>query len=150
MASRKIKKDDLISIIKIDTEINLAKVSLDFYDILKQFEPTGYGNPRITFISKNVEIKEVRGVGKDCQHLKMNLVINHNKILAETEAEDKLESVSQSYFDPSHSAIAFNQGHWCENLKVGDKIDIVFTIDEDSWGGTRRVDLKIIDLRRSK
>lgn len=149
LAAKKITKEDLVSIIKIDAEINLAEVSLNFYDVLKQFEPTGYGNPRIIFLAKNVEIKQVRGVGKNCAHLKMNLAINHKKILAETNNKDKLESVSQSYFDPSHSAIAFNQGHWCENLKAGDKIDIVFSIDEDSWGGIRRIDLKIIDLRRS-
>jgi single-stranded-DNA-specific exonuclease len=141
IASHKITKDDLVSIIKIDAEINLAEISLDFYDVLKQFEPTGFGNPRLVFLAKNVEIKEVRGVGKDGAHLKMKLKIDHKKILAETESPP---------LDSSHSAIAFNQGSWYENLKVGDKIDIVFSIDEDSWGGTRRVDLKIIDLRRSK
>lgn len=150
LASRKITKDDLVSVIKVDAEINLAEVSLDFYNVLKQFEPTGYGNPRIIFFSRNVEIKEARGVGKDYAHLKMSLKIDEHKILAETESKNKLESVTQSYFEPSHSAIGFDQGHWCENLKIGDKIDIVFTVDEDSWGGTRRVDLKIVDLRRSE
>jgi single-stranded-DNA-specific exonuclease len=171
IAKRHIKKEDLTKTIKIDAEISLAEISLDFYDVLKQFEPTGFGNPRIIFLAKNVEIKQIRGVGKNCKHLKLSLAINpvksrrrrgaptlegqfdrvnHKKIAAETADEDELTSVSPTPFEPSHSAIGFDQGRWCENLKVGDKIDIVFNIDEDSWGGTRRVDLKIIDLKRSK
>lgn len=149
LAAKKIKKEDLIKTIKIDAEINLAEVSLDFYEVLKKFEPTGFGNPKIIFLSKNVEIKQIRGVGKDCQHLKLSLAIDHKKLAAETATEDELMSASPTPFEPSHSAIGFDQGHWCNRLKAGDRIDIVFTIDEDSWGGTRRVDLKIIDLRRT-
>lgn len=150
IAKRIIKKEDLIKTIKIDAKINLVEVSLDFYEALKQFEPTGFGNPKIIFLSKNVEIKQIRGVGKDCQHLKLSLAIDHRKLTAETATEDEVASVSQTPFEPSHSAIGFDQGHWCKHLKAGDRINIVYTIDEDSWGGTRRVDLKIIDLRRSK
>ncbi|MBU2595590.1 single-stranded-DNA-specific exonuclease RecJ [Patescibacteria group bacterium] len=149
IAKRKIKKEDLTKKIKIDAKIKLREINLDFYEELKKFEPTGFGNPKIIFLAKDVEIKQVRGVGKDCKHLKLSLALDHKKITAETAVEDKLESVSHAPFEPSHSAIAFDQGHWCKNLKVGEKIDIVFCVDEDSWGGTRRVDLKIIDLRRS-
>jgi single-stranded-DNA-specific exonuclease len=150
IAKRKIKKEDLIKTIKIDAEIKLYNINLDFYEELKKFEPTGFGNPRIIFLAKDVEIKQIRGVGKDCKHLKLSLALDHKKLAAETATEDELTSVSPTPFEPSHSAIAFDQGHWCKNLKIGDKIDIVFCVDEDSWGGTRRVDLKIIDLRRSK
>ena len=149
IAKRKIHKEDLIKTIKIDAEIKLYNINLDFYEELKKFEPTGFGNPKIIFLVKKIEIKQIRGVGKDCKHLKMSLALDHKKLAAETATEDKLTSVSPTPFEPSHSAIGFDQGHWCENLKIGDKIDIVFTVDEDSWGGTRRVDLKIIDLKRS-
>jgi single-stranded-DNA-specific exonuclease len=150
IAKKKIKKEDLVKTIKIDAEIKLYNINLDFYEELKKFEPTGFGNPRIIFLAKEIEIKQIRGVGKDCKHLKMSLALDHKKLAAETATEDELTSVSPTPFEPSHSAIGFDQGHWCENLKTGDKIDIVFTVDEDSWGGTRRVDLKVIDLKRSK
>lgn len=149
IAKKKINKEDLIKTIKIDAEIKLYNINLDFYEELKKFEPTGFGNPRIIFLAKEIEIKQIRGVGKDCKHLKMSLALDHKKLAAETTTEDELTSVSPTPFEPSHSAIGFDQGHWCENLKTEDKIDIVFTVDEDSWGGTRRVDLKIIDLKRS-
>jgi len=133
IALKKIKKEDLIKKIRIDAEIKLCEINLDFYEKLKKFEPTGFGNPKIIFLSKNVEIKQIRGVGKDGKHLKLSLGYDHKKLMAETA-----------------SAIAFDQGHWCANLKAGDKIDIVYSVDEDSWGGGRRIDLKIIDLRRAK
>lgn len=150
IAKKKIKKEDLIKTIKVDAEIKLHNISLDFYEELKKFEPTGFGNPKIIFLAKDIEIKQIRGVGRDCKHLKLSLALDHKKLAAETATEDELISISPTPFEPSHSAIGFDQGHWCNNLRIGDKIDIVFTVDEDSWGGTRRVDLKIIDLRRSK
>lgn len=150
LAQKKIKKEDLIKKIEIDAEINLREINLDFYEELKKFEPTGFGNPKIIFLAKNIEIKQIRGVGKNCQHLKLSLAYDHKKLIAETAVEGPVESVSPTPFEPSHSAIGFDQGHWCKNLKIGDKIDIVFCVDEDSWGGTRRVDLKIIDLRRAE
>lgn len=150
LAKKKIKKEDLIKKIKIDVEIKLREINLDFYEELKKFEPTGFGNPKIIFLAKNIEIKQIRGVGKNCQHLKLSLSYDHKKLIAETAVKGPVESASSTPFEPSHSAIGFDQGHWCKSLKVGDKIDIVFCVDEDSWGGNRRIDLKIIDLRRAK
>ena len=34
-------------------------------------------------------------------------------------------------------------------IQVGDKADIVYTIDENEWDGEKRLQLKIKDLRKS-
>jgi len=146
VANTEIKDKDLVEKIKIDAEIFLRDVDLDLVRKLKLFEPTGLGNRRPLFLAKRVEISDIKGVGKDYKHLRMHLKIDHKKILAETEKEN-LEPVP---FTPTLQSIGFDQGHWCERLKKGDRIDIVFSLDEDTWRGNTRVDVKIIDLRKSK
>lgn len=145
-ADQELKDEDLIPEIEIDIEIFLNDINLDLADELKKFEPTGFGNKRPLFVAKKAEIAEIRGVGNDCKHLKLRLKYNHEAIRAETEKE----TIDPTPYAPTHSAIGFEQGHWCDQLKRGDKIDLVFAIDIDEWNNQKRVDLKITDLKKSK
>ena len=42
-----------------------------------------------------------------------------------------------------------NDTNWCEQLKKGDKIDIVFEVDINEWNGNRELQLTIVDLKKS-
>lgn len=125
IAVKLITKDLLQRKIKIDLEIDFRQINLKLAKCIKEFEPTGLGNPGPSFVSKNVEIADIRTVGRDAKHLKLKLKQN--------------EQVIDSIF--------FGGGEIYSKLKRGSKADFVFQVEEDSWNGYGKIQLKIKDIR---
>lgn len=128
-ADKKLSFDDLNRVVKIDVEISLENIDFKLVKTLNNFEPFGLGNPRPVFLAKDVEIVEKRTVGTDNQHLKLKLKNPGNKV-----------------FD----SIGFDLALCAKELTKGEKIDIVFTVDEDNWNGNKKIQLKILDLEGGK
>ncbi|PJR03691.1 single-stranded-DNA-specific exonuclease RecJ [Avrilella dinanensis] len=100
--------------IVIDAEINLNELTPKNLRILKQFEPHGPGNMHPVFLSKNVF--DVGGfakaIGKEQEHLKMYLKQDNSKV-----------------FD----AIAFGEGHRLNEIGNEQRMQIVYSLNENSW-----------------
>lgn len=111
--------------LRIDCEINFDQLNYELLDILKEFEPTGLGNPGATFTTNEVEIIEVKTVGREARHLKLKLKQN--------------EHVFDSIF--------FGGGEMYSNLKTGSKVKIVYSIEENIWNGYKSLQLKIKDIK---
>lgn len=111
--------------IVIDGEIRLSDITPRFFRILKQFAPFGPGNMRPLFLSREVEVFGTsRIVGRD--HLKLK--VRQDAVV----------------FD----VIGFNMGSHLEFTNVPNtKVDIVFSIEENSWNGNVFPQLKLRDLR---
>lgn len=110
--------------LRIDLELGFSDLTRELATTLKAFEPTGTGNPTPIFMTKDVEIQNVRLVGKDGKHLKLTL---------------RQDSAA---FD----AIAFGFGKNLPDLKVGKKIDVVYSLEENVWNSRTSLQLKIKDL----
>lgn len=111
--------------LKIDLEIQFDQINNILFSKIKNFEPTGLGNPTPTFVSRSVEVVEARLVGRDSKHLKLRL------------------KQDEQVFD----AIYFGGGENYSNLELESKIDIAFQIEEDSWRGNGLLQLRIRDIR---
>src|SRR5581483_5960163 len=70
-------KDILARKKKIDCEIDFSAINWKLSEKIKEFEPTGLGNPSPTFLTKDVEIKDIKLLGKDKSHLKLKLEKNN-------------------------------------------------------------------------
>ena len=116
-----LKPEDLVSLLEIDAEININNINFDLLNQINKFEPFGRGNSKPKFLLKRAEIQEIRCVGNGNQHLKMQL--------------------------SNFKAIGFNCSGFASHLKQGDKIDIVFELEEDNWQGYKNLQLNILDLR---
>jgi len=110
--------------LKIDTEIGFDGINQDLYDKIKEFEPTGLGNFTPLFLTKKVEVLEVRTVGGGNTHLKLKL------------RKDNF------IFD----AIAFNFGNVYTKLTKETTLDIVYSIEENIWNNHTSIQLKIKDI----
>jgi len=44
-------------------------------------------------------------------------------------------------------AIGFNLSDNHKNIKAENKIDLVFNLEQDEWNGSKKLQMKIIDLR---
>lgn len=122
--TKKIK--EYIPSIKIDAVINKENINHEFLEEIKLLEPFGEKNKPPVFVYKNMKINSIRTLSEG-KHLKLNL---------------KLDNL---YID----AIGFNLGELAEEYLIGDKIDIVGTLTDNSYNGYRKVQINIQDLRKS-
>jgi single-stranded-DNA-specific exonuclease len=126
----KIKIEELKPALQIDFEIEPEQISWELFDNLERFEPFGEGNERPLWLLKNLEIVSMRPVGNGFKHLKMEL------------KSDKLQG---KIFRAIGFGLAKNGN---SELKLGDRVDIVFELIADEWNGTRNLQLKIIDFKK--
>lgn len=123
LAEKQVSDENLSRTLRIDCEIDLDNVSQELYKQLKVLEPFGMGNPQSTFVSRKVVIEDMRLVGNESRHLKLRLGI--------------------------FNAIAFGMGERATEFHIGDRVDIVYTIEEDSWNGNEKLQLKIKDIKNN-
>ena len=113
--------------ITVDTELNFNQITPKFYRILKQFAPFGPGNMAPVFLSQNIKDSGyAKGVGEDQKHLKAQF------------------SQRQS---PPFGVIGFNLGNKLSLVKNKKNVDVVYSLDENEWNGTKSIQLKLKDLR---
>ncbi len=111
----------------VDAEINLRGVTRQLVDDIQNLRPFGYGNPTPRFVTKNLEVRFHKLVGKDKNHLKLNL------------------------FDGKQvwDAIGFGLGEFWPAIPAGARIDAVYTLEFNTWNGMTRLQLNLKDLRLS-
>ena len=124
IVSSTILEEQLIPEIVIDAEVRLADLKPAFYNILRQMEPFGPDNSRPVFIAKGVKDNGWSKIVKD-QHIKFSIV--QDSIL--------------------FNGIGFGMADKFPLLQKEQPIDVVFTLDENEWNGSRHLQLRILDLR---
>jgi single-stranded-DNA-specific exonuclease len=110
--------------LKVDMEIDFSLIDGKLYETIRQFEPTGLGNPGPSFVTRKVRVVEARTVGSESRHLKL-----------------KLEKKGISF-----EAIGFGLGGKIAKLRPGIVVDVVFNIDENVWNGYKNLQLKLKDI----
>jgi len=129
-ARTKLIGKDLIPAMEVDLEVGANDINWEFFDKLVNFEPFGQANPAPVFLFKNLEILNCRFVGNGSQHLKLEL---------------KSSNLENKIFKAIGFRLAKNGG---QDLKIGDKVDIVFELIIDEWNGNRELQFKIIDIKK--
>ena len=120
------KIDEIIPIINIDAKINLSDVSRETVESLKQLEPFGEGNKMPIFAFKNLKIDSIRSLSEG-KHIKMTLKDGNSVV----------------------NAIGFNLGYLADEYRIGDKIDVVGTLEINSFNGVDNLQINLKDLMKS-
>lgn len=120
-------KNPFLAELMIDAEVKLEDIHWEMYDVLQRFEPFGVGNLEPRYLAKDLTVTGFQPVGADGKHLR--LMVKHH--------DEKIRK-----------CIGFCFGDWCEHLRVGDKIDMVFEVGINEWNGNRELQLKIVDLKK--
>ena len=118
--------EEILPIINIDAKINLSDINKEMVESLKELEPFGEGNKMPIFVFKNLKIDSIRALSEG-RHLKLSL---------------RDESVVIN-------AIGFDIGNLAEEYKIGDKIDVVGTLEINSFNGFSSIQINIKDIRKS-
>ncbi len=129
VVSSTITREVLTPIVEIDATLDFKQITPEFFEVLKQFQPFGPGNPAPVFVSQNVyDNGNGRKVGSDSGHLKLDLI-------------------QEDDFRRSISAIAFNLSEHFDHLKDGNPVDICYAITENYYRGVSNIQLRIKDIK---
>ena len=109
--------------LKIDAEITLDLINYKFLDIINQMAPFGPANLQPVFVAKEVTVQKAFLLKN--AHLKLSVTQNG------------------AVFD----GIGFNMPQYYSADLEGQKIDVVFNIDENNFRGIKSIQLKIKDLK---
>lgn len=118
--------EDLVPIIKIDKEINDNDIKIETVNELKMLEPFGEANKMPIFIYKNLKIDSIRALSEG-KHIKLTL-------------RDKNIVID---------AIGFNMGNLADDYLLGDRIDVVGSLEINKFNGRESVQINLKDIRKS-
>jgi single-stranded-DNA-specific exonuclease len=113
---------DLAPRIVIDAQISLPKLTSEVIRALRELGPHGQGNPAPTFLARGVEVREVRRMGVQGQHLRLKLRVG----------------------GVAWSAVCFNAPPFPD--PPPERADLVFTIAVDHWSGNGMLQLRVVDM----
>lgn len=120
-ASQNLTDDLLTPSVNIECTLDSADINFETLKTLKIFEPYGVGNPQPFFLTRNMVIEDVRAVGQNSKHLKLQVA--------------------------GFEAIGFNMGEKRSSLRPGYLIDLVYTLSENNYNGNKNLQLKIKDFQ---
>lgn len=115
--------------ISIDLCLRLEDITPKFYRILNQFEPFGPNNWAPNFLSTEVQdTGYAKTVGENDKHLKANFT------------QEDAHGID---------AIGFNLGKKLNLITDRKSIDLIYSLDHNTWQGNTKLQLKLKDLRPS-
>ncbi len=113
---------DLRPKLDIDAEVSLSDLGGDVFPAMQQLAPFGKGNPAPVFLSRRVEVVNLRTMGTNGEHLRLQL----------RQGSDLWD------------AVGFGLGN---NLtEIYSPLDIVYNLEIDRWGGEETLRLNILDF----
>lgn len=121
-----ILEEQLVPEIVIDGELPFTELKPAFFNIIRQMEPFGPENSKPLWLARNVRDNGWSRVVKDL-HIKFSVV--QGNIL--------------------FSGIGFGLAPKFHLLSGGQQVDIVFTLEENDWNGSKHLQLRVVDLRKS-
>lgn len=117
---------ELVPIIYIDDELKLKDISMELVKSLSILEPFGEANKVPLFLIRNLKIDSIRALSEG-RHLKLTLR-DENFVI---------------------NAIGFELGYLAEEYRIGDRIDVVGTLEINSFNGFSSIQINMKDIRKS-
>lgn len=122
-AVKQIEEQHFQRSISVDFELEEQFITEKTYHEIQKLAPFGMGNNEPTFLTKNLEVLEIKKIGKDQTHLKFVLGTGKNRI----------------------NAVGFGLGKSDQISKSGDKIDVVYALSINEWNDKKTLQLVIRD-----
>ena len=117
---------ELVPIIYIDDELKLKDINMDLVKSISILEPFGEANKVPLFLIRNLKIDSIRALSEG-RHLKLTLR-DENFVI---------------------NAIGFELGYLAEEYRIGDRIDVVGTLEINSFNGFSSIQINVKDIRKS-
>ena len=124
--AKKMNIDEIVPVIYIDKQIDAKELAISTIKELELLEPFGEANKRPLFICRNLRIDSIRSLTEG-KHLKLSLKDENQRI----------------------DAIGFNMGNLADEYLIGDKIDVVGTLEINNFNGKEQIQINLKDIMKS-
>ncbi|GMQ82613.1 MAG: single-stranded-DNA-specific exonuclease RecJ [Rhodothermia bacterium] len=134
--SSQVSPDLLDPVIHLDAQLSFGSIDKRFWAVLKQFEPFGPDNARPLFLTTNLVVSgEPKTVGRNNTHLKFSV------------CETDLPGADRE-------VIGFRMSEYLdilvESRTTNSPIELVYSLEENTWNGRTSIQLRAKDLRLGK
>ncbi len=117
---------DMIQTVEADCELDFGDVNVALAKGIQLLEPYGVSNPIPVFVLRGVTVNDINGIS-DGKHTRLSL-------------GNGRYTLSAMYFSNSPDSLG---------VYVGDKVDVMFNLDINEWGGRESAQLIVRDLKPS-
>ncbi len=125
LARRILKQEQLQPLLRLDAETTLGELTLERLGELDQLQPTGQGNPAVQLVARNLTLaRPPLRMGREKQHAKLHVTDGHD----------------------TREAVMWNVRK--DDLPA-DRFDLAFAPQINDFNGSRTVQLKVLDWRKS-
>jgi single-stranded-DNA-specific exonuclease len=125
VAEGKITDDMLVRVLSVDCELPLTLITEKWFSSIQSLAPFGMGNSEPCFVTRGVQLWDVRKIGKEGKHVKFRVSHENSTML---------------------DAVAFGMGDRFNELIKAKRVDIAYTVGINEWNGTRKLQLLIRDI----
>lgn len=126
-ADKMIKLEDMVPTVVVEGELSEEDISIQTVNDINQLQPFGVGNTVPVFVIKGVEIVDIMAMSND-KHLNFTVQKGDRKI----------------------SALAFSVSSTQCPFTPGDRVDMIGTIDHNTYRGGDSIQFVIGDMRLSQ
>ena len=125
-SSKNLSENQKIKTCMYDLEISLSDLNFKFLKIIEQMGPFGPNNLKPIFCTRNCKsTSQARAVGNKNKHLQV-YIKSKNKIL---------------------KGIAFGKGDLLNKINESKALDILYSIEKNSWNSNTELQLVIMDIK---
>jgi single-stranded-DNA-specific exonuclease len=117
----------IVSILKIDAQVELEDVNMQIVESLKHLEPFGEENKVPLFVFKNLKIDSIRALSEG-KHIKLTLRQDNKNLI---------------------NAMGFNLGELTNDYRIGDKVDVVGSLEINKFNGEESIQILLKDMMKS-
>jgi len=124
-----LKEDDLIPELQIDARLDIKNINRNLFNHIHQLEPFGAENPVPVFMAGGVRIQNLRTMGKEENHVRFRAVQGNSRM----------------------DVVGFGMADAFASIDPAvDSVDIAYEIHLNTWNGREKVELRLVDIRRSE
>lgn len=127
-----VKKEKDETSVVVDATLLLPDVNWVNWKYIEKFAPFGVGNPKPTFLFENIVIKEARYFGKERTHLELSFENSSVKAIL--------------FFAKNNNEEHGKQGV----LEAGNTIDLVATMEVNTFRNKRELRLRIVSIAQKR
>ncbi len=120
-----VRKEKETAELAVDTTLTLSEVSWVNWKQIEKFAPFGMGNPKPTFLFEAVKLAEVRFFGKEKTHLELSFEASSVKAI-----------------------LFFADNEKYRILKAGDIVDVIATMEVNTFRNKRELRLRIVNVTK--
>ncbi|MFZ2831695.1 MAG: single-stranded-DNA-specific exonuclease RecJ, partial [Minisyncoccia bacterium] len=120
-----VRKEKETTELVVDTTLTLSDVSWVNWKQIEKFAPFGMGNPKPTFLFEALKLAEVRFFGKEKTHLELSFEASSVKAI-----------------------LFFADNEKYRILKAGDIVDVIATMEVNTFRNKRELRLRIVNVTK--